>query len=130
MTRWFTYLTRDLVQAVDAHLRTIPTASGRGIGGYSSGADAALNAILLRPDLYSVAEGWSGDYRQTPATVDRDAALVRRFSALDTAPRRARAGRDRCSCLSLRGPARSRHAEHDARRARTCGPGRCTRSWT
>ena len=87
--RWFTYLTRDLVQAVDTHFRTIPTASGRGIGGYSSGADAALNAILLRPDLYSVAEGWSGDYRQTPATVDRDAALVRRFSALDTAPGRA-----------------------------------------
>jgi S-formylglutathione hydrolase FrmB len=87
--RWFTYLTRDLVQAVDAHLRTIPNASGRGIGGYSSGADAALNAILLRPHVYSVAEGWSGDYRQTPASVGRDAALVRQFSALDTAPGRA-----------------------------------------
>jgi S-formylglutathione hydrolase FrmB len=88
--RWFTYLTHDLIQAVDRHLRTIRDASGRGIGGYSSGADAALNAILLRPQLYSVAEGWSGDYRQTPATVGRDAALVRRFSALDTAPLRAR----------------------------------------
>jgi S-formylglutathione hydrolase FrmB len=88
--RWFTYLTRDLVQAVDTHLRTIRDASGRGIGGYSSGADGALNAILLRPHLYSVAEGWSGDYRQTPATVGRDAALVRHFSALDTAPLRAR----------------------------------------
>jgi enterochelin esterase-like enzyme len=88
--RWFTYLTHDLIHAVDARLRTIRNASGRGIGGYSSGADAALNAILLRPHLYSVAEGWSGDYRQTPATVGHDAALVRRFSALDTAPRRAR----------------------------------------
>lgn len=88
-SHWFTYLTHDLVHAVDRHLRTIPNASGRGIGGYSSGADAALNAILLRPHLYSVAEGWSGDYRQTPATVGHDAALVRRFSALDTAPRRA-----------------------------------------
>ena len=87
--RWFTYLTHDLIHAVDAHLRTIRTASGRGIGGYSSGADAALNAILLRPHLYSVAEGWSGDYRQTPATVGHDAALVRHFSALDTAPQRA-----------------------------------------
>ncbi|MDP9259618.1 MAG: esterase family protein [Actinomycetota bacterium] len=88
--RWFTYLTHDLVHAVDRHLRTIRNASGRGIGGYSSGADAALNAILLCPHLYSVAEGWSGDYRQTPATVGREAALVRRFSALDTAPLRAR----------------------------------------
>ena len=46
---WFTYLTHDLIHAVDGHLRTIRNASGRGIGGYSSGADAALNAILLRP---------------------------------------------------------------------------------
>jgi enterochelin esterase-like enzyme len=88
---WFTYLTHDLIRAVDTHLRTIPDASDRGIGGYSSGADAALNAILLRPRLYSVAEGWSGDYRQTPATVGRDAALVRRFSAIDSARARARA---------------------------------------
>jgi S-formylglutathione hydrolase FrmB len=87
--RWFTYLTHDLVHAVDRRLRTIRDASGRGIGGYSSGADAALNAILLRPHLYSVAEGWSGDYRQTPATVGHDAALVRRYSALDTAALRA-----------------------------------------
>jgi enterochelin esterase-like enzyme len=88
--RWFTYLTNDLIHVVDRRLRTIRNASGRGIGGYSSGADAALNAILLHPHLYSVAEGWSGDYRQTPATVGRDATLVRHFSALDTAPVRAR----------------------------------------
>jgi S-formylglutathione hydrolase FrmB len=36
-----------------------------------------------------VAEGWSGDYRQTPATVGHVARLVRYFSALDTAPARA-----------------------------------------
>jgi S-formylglutathione hydrolase FrmB len=89
-SRWFTYLTHDLVHAVDSRLRTIRSPAGRGIAGYSSGADAALNAILLRPHLYSVAEGWSGDYRQTPATVGREAALVRRFSALDSAPLRAR----------------------------------------
>jgi enterochelin esterase-like enzyme len=86
---WFRYLTHDLLHAVDGRLRTIRSPAARGIGGYSSGADAALNAILLRPHLYSVAEGWSGDYRQTPATVGRDPALVRRFSALYTAPRRA-----------------------------------------
>ena len=83
--RWFTYLTHDLIHVVDARLRTIPRASDRGIAGYSSGADGALNAILLRPGVYSVAEGWSGDYRQTPATVGRVPELVRRFSAIDTA---------------------------------------------
>jgi S-formylglutathione hydrolase FrmB len=88
--RWFTYLTHDLIHAVDRHLRTIRMAAGRGIGGYSSGADGALNAILLRPHLYAVAEGWSGDYRQTPATVGHDAALVHHFSALEMAPLRAR----------------------------------------
>jgi predicted esterase len=86
--RWFTYLTHDLIHAVDRHLRTIRMAAGRGIGGYSSGADGALNAILLRPHLYAVAEGWSGDYRQTPATVGHDAALVHHFSALEMAPLR------------------------------------------
>jgi S-formylglutathione hydrolase FrmB len=89
--RWFTYLTHDLIQAVDTHLRTIPNASGRGIGGYSSGADGALNAILLEPHRYSVAEGWSGDYRQAPSTVGRNATLVRRFSAVDMASGRASA---------------------------------------
>jgi S-formylglutathione hydrolase FrmB len=88
-SQWFTYLTRDLVHAVDTHLRTIPAASGRGIGGFSSGADAALNAILLHPSVYSVAEGWSGDYRQTPSTVGRVPALVRRFSAVNMAPLQA-----------------------------------------
>jgi enterochelin esterase-like enzyme len=82
---WFTYLTRDLVRAVDARYRVIRTGAGRGIGGYSSGADAALNAGLLRPGEYRVVEGWSGDYQQTPATVGRVPALVARFSARDTA---------------------------------------------
>src|SRR4029077_12895018 len=41
--RWFTYLTHDLIRAVDARLRTIPRPADRGIAGYSSGADAALN---------------------------------------------------------------------------------------
>jgi enterochelin esterase-like enzyme len=95
-THWFTYLTRDVVHTIDARLRTIPHANARGIGGYSSGADAAINAALLRPDVFRVAEGWSGDYRQSSQSVAHDAALVRRFSAIDSAaaaaPRLARAG--------------------------------------
>ena len=90
-TGWFSYLTGDLVKAIDSRFRTIASGPARGIGGYSSGADAALNAILLRPGRYGVAEGWSGDYRQTPATVGNDPALVRRFSAVATAPASASA---------------------------------------
>jgi enterochelin esterase-like enzyme len=84
--QWFTYLTRDVVRAVDRHFRTVANRAGRGIAGYSSGADAAVNALLLRPSRFSVAEAWSGDFRQTPATVGRVPGLVRRFSALDSAP--------------------------------------------
>ena len=89
-TTWSTRSTRICARSASA--------SGRGIGGYSSGADAALNAILLRPHLYSVAEGWSGDYRQTPATVGRDprarAALLR--------------ARHRTGCARLRSRLRAR----------------------
>ena len=83
---WFTYLTRDLVHAVDSRFRTIANGPARGIGGFSSGADAALNALLLDPGRYGVAEGWSGDYHQAPSTVGNSQALVRRFSAVSTAP--------------------------------------------
>jgi enterochelin esterase-like enzyme len=86
---WFTYLTRDVVGAVDSHFRTLRGAHERGIAGYSSGADAAVNAGLLVPHEFGAIEGWSGDYRQTPATVGHHAWLVHRFSALDTAPLRA-----------------------------------------
>jgi S-formylglutathione hydrolase FrmB len=87
--RWFTYLTHDLVRAVDARFRAVRSGAGRGIGGFSSGANGAINAALLRPGEYRVAEGWSGDYHQTPSSVGRVQRIVRRFSAVDTAPRRA-----------------------------------------
>ncbi|MDX6568153.1 MAG: hypothetical protein QOH15_731 [Gaiellales bacterium] len=86
---WFRYLTHDLVRAVDSRYRTIPARAGRAIAGYSSGADAALNAILWHPSTYGVAEAWSGDFRQSPRSVGKIPALVTHFSALQTAPIRA-----------------------------------------
>ena len=86
---WFTYLTRDVVGAIDSHFRTLRSSQDRGIAGYSSGADAAVNAGLLMPHVFGAVEGWSGDYRQTPDTVGRNPWLVQRFSALDTAAARA-----------------------------------------
>jgi S-formylglutathione hydrolase FrmB len=89
--RWFTYLTHDLIHAVDARLRTVRSASGRGIGGYSSGADAALNAILLHPHLYSVAEGWSGTTARRPppsTAMQRSCAISRRSTRHPSEPPR------------------------------------------
>jgi enterochelin esterase-like enzyme len=87
---WFTYLTRDVVGAVDARFRTIRSPAARGVAGYSAGADAALNAVILRPDLFGIAEPWSGDFHQDPRYVGGNKALVRRFTALDTVGSAAR----------------------------------------
>jgi S-formylglutathione hydrolase FrmB len=81
---WETYLVRDVVAAVDHTFRTIPTRAARGIAGYSAGGDAAVNAIVLHPDAFGVAEGWSADLRQSPGLVGDVAALVRRYSAIET----------------------------------------------
>jgi S-formylglutathione hydrolase FrmB len=82
---WDTYLSRDVVSAVDRHFRTIPAASARGVAGYSAGADGAINALILHPGVFRVAEGWSADLRQTPSLVGYNAALVRRYSAIEMA---------------------------------------------
>jgi S-formylglutathione hydrolase FrmB len=81
-TQWDTYLTRDVVAAVDRAFRTVPTAAARGVGGYSAGANGAVNTVVLHHDLFHVGEGWSADLRQTPGLVGRDPTLVRRYSAL------------------------------------------------
>lgn len=57
-----TYLTRELVEYVDAHYRTIPSRESRGITGCSMGADGALHLALKYPDVYSVAAPYSGTY--------------------------------------------------------------------
>jgi enterochelin esterase-like enzyme len=84
-SQWDTFLTRDVVRAVDARFRTIPDAASRGIGGYSAGANEAMNAVILHPGLFGVAEAWSGDFTQAPRLVHSDPVLVARYSALRTA---------------------------------------------
>jgi len=56
------YVTRDLVQWVDAHYRTKPEAGARGIIGISEGGDAAVNLAFRHPDVFSACGGHSGDY--------------------------------------------------------------------
>ncbi|MDQ0190887.1 esterase [Alicyclobacillus cycloheptanicus] len=50
-----TWLDHDLIHYIDAHFSTIPTASGRYIGGYSMGGFAALHLAFTHPNLYSKA---------------------------------------------------------------------------
>jgi S-formylglutathione hydrolase FrmB len=58
--RWATFVARDVVDAIDARYRTIPTSSGRAIGGLSEGGYGAINIALHHPREFSVVESWSG----------------------------------------------------------------------
>jgi S-formylglutathione hydrolase FrmB len=63
---WGTFVTRDLRRYVDAHYRTIPTRTGRAIGGLSEGGYGAINLAVQHPRLYSVVESWSGYEKPDP----------------------------------------------------------------
>lgn len=52
--RWGTYVSRDLVAEIDSSLRTIPTRSGRAIGGISMGGHGALQLAVRHPATFSV----------------------------------------------------------------------------
>lgn len=60
---WATFVSRDVVQAIDARYRTIPTGSARGIGGLSEGGYGALNIALQNPGEFGLVESWSGYQR-------------------------------------------------------------------
>lgn len=60
---WETYLSRDVVAAVDARYRTIRSGAGRAIGGLSEGGYGALNIGLHHPGRFGVIESWSGYQR-------------------------------------------------------------------
>ena len=57
---WETYVARDVVRAIDAHYRTIPTGAARALGGLSEGGYGALNIGLHHPGEFHVLESWSG----------------------------------------------------------------------
>jgi enterochelin esterase-like enzyme len=57
---WATFVARDVVDAIDARYRTIPSSAGRAIGGLSEGGYGAINIALHHPREFSVVESWSG----------------------------------------------------------------------
>jgi S-formylglutathione hydrolase FrmB len=57
---WETFVARDVVHAIDARFRTIPTGAARAIGGLSEGGYGAINIALHHPGEFGVVESWSG----------------------------------------------------------------------
>ncbi|MGA8028486.1 MAG: alpha/beta hydrolase-fold protein [Bryobacteraceae bacterium] len=56
---WEDFITRDVVNYVDAHYRTIAKASSRGIAGHSMGGYGALRMGMRHPEVFSAAYGMS-----------------------------------------------------------------------
>jgi hypothetical protein len=59
--RYHTYLCDEVVPWIDAHYRTLPEASHRGIAGKSSGGYGAMVTPMLRPDLFGGLATHAGD---------------------------------------------------------------------
>jgi len=57
---WGTFVSRDVVRAIDSRYRTIASRQGRGIAGLSEGGYGALNIALQHPGEFSLVESWSG----------------------------------------------------------------------
>ena len=57
---WATFVSRDLVRAIDSRFRTIPDGAHRVLGGLSEGGYGALNIGLQHPAEFRVLESWSG----------------------------------------------------------------------
>ncbi len=62
--KWATYVTRDLVQRVDAGYRTVASKNGRAIAGLSEGGYAAVNLGLKNKDEFGVIGSFSGYFTQ------------------------------------------------------------------
>jgi enterochelin esterase-like enzyme len=89
---WETFVARDLVRAIDARYRTIPTGAGRAIGGLSEGGYGALNIAIHHPHEFRVIESWSG-YQVADnlrSIFGGRPSVLRWNSPLDTLPAAAR----------------------------------------
>lgn len=65
---WETYIAREVPRYVDAHFRTIRSASGRALVGLSAGGYGATVLGLHHPNVFSVIESWSGYFHPTDPT--------------------------------------------------------------
>lgn len=63
---WATFVSRDLVRAIDSRYRTIGRGADRVLAGLSEGGYGALNIGLHHPREFGVLESWSGYERADP----------------------------------------------------------------
>ena len=61
--RFEDFLIKEIIPWTDAHLRTVPEARGRLVGGVSQGAYAAVNLALRNPRVFGNVLALSGYYR-------------------------------------------------------------------
>lgn len=86
---WSTFVSHDLVSAIDAQYRTIPSPDGRAIAGLSEGGYGAVNIALHNPGEFKVVESWSGYMKAAlnHSIFGRDLQGVAPNSPIDTLPR-------------------------------------------
>jgi S-formylglutathione hydrolase FrmB len=68
--RWGTFVTRDLVRAIDADYRTRPARASRAIAGISMGGYGAINLALGHTGTFAIASSWSGYFVSNTPRVD------------------------------------------------------------
>jgi enterochelin esterase-like enzyme len=89
---WATFVSRDVVAAVDARFRTIRSPRWRVLAGLSEGGYGALNIGLRHPREFAVLESWSGYAQADPIKTifGKHGELLRANSPIDTVGRVAR----------------------------------------
>jgi enterochelin esterase-like enzyme len=89
---WATFVSRDVVNAIDSQYRTIASRGGRAIAGLSEGGYGAVNIALNNPREFRVVESWSGYMRAAHdhGIFGRDLQGVAANSPIDSLPRVAR----------------------------------------
>ena len=99
--RWGTFVTRDLVRAIDADYPTLRGRGSRAIAGISMGGYGAINLALGHTGTFGIASSWSGYFVSNTPKVDgphRLGDLAGSLAAPDRCAARARAaapaGRD------------------------------------
>ena len=90
---WATFVSRDLVRAIDRRFRTIASPRWRVLAGLSEGGYGALNIGLHHPQEFAVLESWSGYARADDigSIFGHRRTLLRANSPLDTLAASARA---------------------------------------
>jgi hypothetical protein len=77
-----TYVTRDVVNYVDAHYRTLPTRDSRGLAGCSRGGGTSMRLGLKYPNLFGVVAATGGEYEFSPEMWPSDVERVKRLKEL------------------------------------------------